>query len=162
MTPLKKGDPVRVRLHTGEVVDAVYEQMYHEGEHEVSYKGKLYCATSKFHDKSCVRFVGNPCDLVPVGGECMSNQKQYADRDIMQLDEDGGYYFRHVNAMTGEGLHSKSDIAAELGHRDQLIDTYRELCGELVKALSNHIDQTRPIWESVDIIVKAEKVLGGE
>ena len=41
-------------------------------------------------------------------------------------------------------------------------DTYRELCGELVKALSNHIDQTRPIWESVDIIVKAEKVLGGK
>lgn len=90
----------------------------------------------------------------------MSNQKQYADRDIMQLDEDGGYYFRHVDAMTGESLHSKSDIAAELGHRDQLINTYRELCGELVKALSNHIDQTRPIWESVDIIVKAESILG--
>lgn len=39
-------------------------------------------------------------------------------------------------------------------------DTYRDLCAELVKALSNHIDQTRPIWESVDVIVKAEKILG--
>lgn len=39
-------------------------------------------------------------------------------------------------------------------------DTYRDLCVELVKALTNHIDQTRPIWESVDVIVKAESILG--
>lgn len=53
---------------------------------------------------------------------------QYKERDIMDLDDAGGYYFRHVNAMTGEKLHSKSDIAAELGHRDMLID-------DLVKVL---------------------------
>ncbi len=45
-------------------------------------------------------------------------EKHYAERDIELLDDLGGYYFRHVCAMTGEGLHSKSDIAAELGYRD--------------------------------------------
>ena len=48
--------------------------------------------------------------------------KLYGERDIMALDEAGGYYMRHVMAMTGEGLHGKSAIAAELGHRDMQID----------------------------------------
>jgi hypothetical protein len=47
---------------------------------------------------------------------------QYADRDIEALDEAGGYYMRHVMAMTGEQLDSKTKIAAELGHRDMVID----------------------------------------
>ena len=38
------------------------------------------------------------------------------------LDEAGGYYMRHVMAMTSEGLNSKGAIAAELGHRDMQID----------------------------------------
>jgi len=40
----------------------------------------------------------------------------------MELDGQGGYYSRHVFAMTHEGLHSKSDIAKQLGARDLLID----------------------------------------
>ena len=48
--------------------------------------------------------------------------KQYDERDASALDESGGYYIRHVSAMTKEGLHSKSDIAAELGFRDMRID----------------------------------------
>lgn len=47
---------------------------------------------------------------------------QYAERDAMQLDKNGGYYSRHIQAITREGLHSKSDIAAELAWRDQQID----------------------------------------
>lgn len=39
----------------------------------------------------------------------------YADRDIINQ---GPHYVAHVSAMTKEGLHSKSDIAAELAHRD--------------------------------------------
>lgn len=39
----------------------------------------------------------------------------YAERDII---EQGYHYSRHVSAMTSEGLHSKSAIAAELAHRD--------------------------------------------
>jgi hypothetical protein len=40
---------------------------------------------------------------------------EYAKRDIEQLGE---HYIRHVEAMTAEGLHEKSDIAAELAFRD--------------------------------------------
>ena len=30
--------------------------------------------------------------------------KQYEERDIMELDRAGGYYIRHVGAMTAEKL----------------------------------------------------------
>lgn len=49
----------------------------------------------------------------------------YADRDHAELDRDGNYYIRHVAAMTKEGLHAKSDIAAELAWRDREIDRLR-------------------------------------
>lgn len=48
--------------------------------------------------------------------------KQYCERDIIALDRAGGYYIRHVSAMTGEKLHGKSEIAAELAWRDSVID----------------------------------------
>lgn len=51
--------------------------------------------------------------------------KLYADRDAMELDSVGGYYCKHVNAMTIESLHRKGDIAAELGWRDMQIDTLK-------------------------------------
>lgn len=44
----------------------------------------------------------------------------YEERDLEQL---GDHYLRHVAALTEEKLHDKSDIAAELAWRDQLIDT---------------------------------------
>ena len=47
--------------------------------------------------------------------------KNYQNRNIQLLDKRGGYYFRHVSALTGEGLHSKSAIAAELAYRDAVI-----------------------------------------
>lgn len=43
---------------------------------------------------------------------------EYAERDVVALDADGGHYTRHVNAMTVEGLHDKGAIAAELAWRD--------------------------------------------
>ncbi len=46
--------------------------------------------------------------------------KQYADRDITS-EELMDLYMTHVDAMTGEDLHSKSDIAAELAYRDARI-----------------------------------------
>ena len=50
---------------------------------------------------------------------------EYANRDSMQLDIDGGYFCRHKAAMTGEGLHGKSEIADELAWRDREIDRLR-------------------------------------
>ena len=46
---------------------------------------------------------------------------EYSERNIVQLDENGDHYSRHVNAMTCEKLHSKRDIAAELAYRDERI-----------------------------------------
>ena len=57
---------------------------------------------------------------------------QYAERDASALDEAGGYYIRHVSAMTKEGLHSKSDIAAELGFRDMRIDQLNHRINQLL------------------------------
>ena len=54
-----------------------------------------------------------------------SAKTHYAKRDAMALDLVGGYYMRHVMALTREGLHAKSDIAAELAHRDMEIDRLR-------------------------------------
>lgn len=50
----------------------------------------------------------------------------YGERAIDELDFAGGYYSRHVNAMTAEGLNSKSAIAAELAVRDFIIDSLQE------------------------------------
>lgn len=60
----------------------------------------------------------------------MSEEKQYAERDICHLDDLGGYYMRHVMAMTSEDLHGKGAIAAELAWRDAKID---ELAAKLQK-----------------------------
>lgn len=48
---------------------------------------------------------------------------QYQERDHMAQGE---FYTRHVDAMTGEGLHAKSAIAAELAHRDMQIEALRK------------------------------------
>lgn len=44
---------------------------------------------------------------------------EYAERDHVAQGE---HYLRHVDAMTTEGLHRKSAIAAELAHRDIVIE----------------------------------------
>lgn len=58
--------------------------------------------------------------------------KLYAKRDIMALDRQGNYYCRHASAMTGEKLHDKSDIAAELAWRDAKIDQLSEAINQLL------------------------------
>lgn len=67
----------------------------------------------------------------------MSVTNNYETRDIEELDNVGGYYMRHVMAMTGEQLDSKSKIAAELAFRDFTIDQ-----------LQNEIDALRSQLEA--------------
>lgn len=74
--------------------------------------------------------------------------KQYAERDIESLDEAGGFYSRHVSAMTGEGLHTKSSIAAELGHRDMVNS-------ELLEALETLVVFTTPTKRNAAALNKA-------
>jgi hypothetical protein len=76
--------------------------------------------------------------------------KQYAERDASALDEDGGYYIRHVSAMTKEGLHSKSDIAAELAFRDKQIDELLEALEEVTEYAEMAMEQANKAgaeWE---------------
>ena len=68
----------------------------------------------------------------------VNDKKLYAtleERDPMGLDEDGGFYSKHVMAMTVEKLHSKAKIAAELGHRDRVIATQQARIEALEKLL---------------------------
>ena len=55
------------------------------------------------------------------------NNKHYEHRDVMKQ---GQVYCDHVMAMTAEGLHQKSDIAAELAHRDIRIAKLEKLIAE--------------------------------
>lgn len=54
---------------------------------------------------------------------------EYQERDIM---EQGEYYTKHVYAMTAEGLHKKSAIAAELAERDITIEKLQQRNRELL------------------------------
>ena len=58
-------------------------------------------------------------------------KNRYAKRDIESSDELMTLYSHHVNAMTGEKLHSKSDIAAELAHRDLKLKELSDFINEL-------------------------------
>ena len=52
--------------------------------------------------------------------------KVYQERDVEALDEAGGYFSLHMDAMTREELHGKFEIAAELAQRDAEIAKLRE------------------------------------
>jgi len=57
---------------------------------------------------------------------------QYGQRDVIELDKKGGYFSKHMEALTDENLVDKDAIAAELAWRDCEIDRlwnmYRKEC----------------------------------
>jgi len=81
-----------------------------------------------------------------VGGSALSEGlgPLYAERDYMAQ---GTYYTRHVSAMTGEGLHAKSAIAAELAHRDMEIEKLRDLARRALP-MADALDATKTavVW----------------
>lgn len=79
----------------------------------------------------------------------MSKPKQYAERDHMAL---GAHYIRHVEAMTAEGLHRKSDIAAELAQRDAAI-------AELSAAIADLLDDAAQCFASIRRIRRARSAV---
>ncbi len=102
----------------------------------------------------------------------MENIKIYAERDAMEMDKAGNHYCRHISAMTAEGLHSKSDIAAELGWRDlqiaQLQEQVRALAAEnsklrdwLISDTMCEVDETAfPSTVAVICEIQAQAVEG--
>ena len=94
----------------------------------------------------------------------MSNQIQrlYEARDAMQLDEAGGYYVRHIMAMTREGLHGKSDIAAELGFRDMRIDQLEQELKTLRSILADPVIIPREMTDDIgEAIAREAHCCGG-
>lgn len=82
------------------------------------------------------------------------------NRDIVDQDlRNGGAYMRHVQALTAEALHSKSDIAAELAHRDIVIASLRQW----VQAA---LDCKTWVWDSdqrlaaMGCVIEADQVIG--
>ena len=72
--------------------------------------------------------------------------KRYAERDVMGLDRAGNYYCANVEAMTAEGLHDKSDIAAELAYRDHRCAKLEALCDRLADGLDDVYDEEESIY----------------
>jgi len=70
----------------------------------------------------------------------------YKERDI---EGQGKTYTNHILAMTHEGLWTKSDIAAELAHRDIILE-------ELLEVLE-HIKQSWSLDEVYEIAQEAIK-----
>lgn len=76
----------------------------------------------------------------------------YPERDH---EAQGNYYMQHIDAMTREGLHSKSRIAGELAARDMEIDRLRLLashlrhCRECGETDVKDCDQGRRLWDAV-------------
>ena len=64
--------------------------------------------------------------------ENQPTKELYAERPIEDLAE---HYMRHLHAMTVEGLHSISAIAAELAFRDERIEGLERERGRLAEAL---------------------------
>ena len=74
---------------------------------------------------------------------------EYAPRDAAELEP---FYSRHVSAMTAEGLHSKSAIAAELAYRDKaLTDTQAKLeeATLLLREIKAHWDRGLDLYQSI-------------
>ncbi|QGH45297.1 hypothetical protein [Bacteriophage Eos] len=82
----------------------------------------------------------------------MQQNKQYAEREYDELDFAGGYYSRHVYAMTAEDLNAKHQIAGELGYRDMLIDQLNEK----IRNLENKI------LEADHLVSEMQRIIDGE
>ena len=66
--------------------------------------------------------------------------KLYPDQDHPAL---GDWYIRHVAAMTAEGLHAKSDIAAQLAWRDIEIARLQAQVAELAGIVGRYVAHDR-------------------
>jgi hypothetical protein len=83
-------------------------------------------------------------------GSLMTEREAYPEQDHMALGE---YYLRHIDRMTAEGLHRKSDIAAQLAWRDREIDRLRA---------STSIPAGEPVaWTLTETLTKRETTTRG-
>jgi len=74
---------------------------------------------------------------------------EYYKRDVMQLDKEGNLFSRHMEAMTGEGLYDKAEIAAELAYRDSKIAKLEKANAVLTKFVERVHDEAPKGWDKV-------------
>lgn len=79
---------------------------------------------------------------------------EYKERNFNDKDWQK-HYFKHVNAMTAEALHSKSAIAAELAYRDSVIDRQREALEQIKRYHENMYGNKAKYFIAYDIACKA-------
>lgn len=82
-------------------------------------------------------------------------ERLYQIVDVMKLDRAGNYYCKHLNAMTGEGLHNKSDIAAQLGHRDYVIAQLEQQRDDLQFSLDKEVKRVMELQAKYDELLYA-------
>ncbi len=82
------------------------------------------------------------------------HKKLYASRDIISQ---GLHYTNHTFAMTTEGLHWKPDIAAELAHRDMVIEELQWILRQIIRDLPSNLD-----WLDPEIEAAARNEMGEE
>ena len=80
---------------------------------------------------------------------------KYDDRDIMYLDEKGSFYSTHISAMTAEGLHSKSVIAAELAFRDSIIVDQNKHITELMEIIEGWKTNHGKLVDQVELFLQS-------
>ena len=79
----------------------------------------------------------------------------YAERAV-HTAELRGHFVRHIDHMTRESLHYKSDIAAELAFRDAEIDRLRNQVNTLTDALAGMIGaSTKEELDAMEIGVRS-------
>ena len=86
--------------------------------------------------------------------------KHYSNRDARELDRQGGFFTRHMSAMSDEGLRDKSDIAAELAHRDSLLEDERERADALaahLKRVTRTLDDTAACMRDSKVFLLTRK-----
>ena len=87
--------------------------------------------------------------------------KHYEERNVVELDEIGNHYSNHVSAMTSEGLYSKSDIAAELGYRDAMIDSLKSKLQSAEQERDQLKAQVNGMKQAIDDLVRDSEGVAG-
>jgi hypothetical protein len=92
----------------------------------------------------------------------MSTEKLYAERDACAQ---GDHYMKHVSAMTGEKLHSKSAIASELAYRDMEIERltarikdYQDLCNQKQEIINGCLQFNEDLLINEDLLKQISEI----
>lgn len=85
-----------------------------------------------------------------------------AEYQQFKPEELGDHYYKHVDAMTREGLHSKADIARELAYRDAQIELWQSACDKATNLYEKTLLGEVSALKSNRHLYEAIRILGDE